>query len=75
MPATRDLPALGGPEPVSPINPALAATRGRLATVAVIIVGEEVPVSMGFPNPPGRLVTPGTAVEGQPLIYSVWDSV
>ena len=34
MPATRALPALGGPEPVSPVNPALAATRVRLATVA-----------------------------------------
>ena len=33
MPAARALPALG-PEPVSPVNPALAATRVRLATVA-----------------------------------------
>ena len=34
MPATRDLPAQGGPEPGPPVNPALAATRVRLATVA-----------------------------------------
>ena len=33
MPAARALPTLG-PEPVSPVNPALAATRVRLATVA-----------------------------------------
>ena len=33
MPAARALSALG-PEPVSPVNPALAATRVRLATVA-----------------------------------------
>ena len=31
--AARALPALG-PEPVSPVNPVLAATRVRLATVA-----------------------------------------
>ena len=33
MPVTRTLPELG-PEPVSPVMPALAATRVRLATVA-----------------------------------------
>ena len=33
IPATWALPWLG-PEPVSPVNPALAATRVRLATVA-----------------------------------------
>ena len=33
MPSARALPLLG-PEPVSPVNPALAATRVRLATVA-----------------------------------------
>ena len=68
MPATRDLPALGGSEPVSPVNPALAATRVRLATVAVIIVEEEVPVSMGLPDPPDRPVPAGVPIEGQTQI-------
>ena len=35
IPAARALPALG-PEPVSPVNPALAAIRIQLATVAAM---------------------------------------